>query len=75
MPKVVTVTKEQTRRPLLDYAGAAEYLGFDERYMRRLVGEKRIPHVKTRASKTGRVYFDPEKLDAWVESNTIPADA
>jgi len=76
MPKTVTVTKEQTsRRPLLDYAGAAEYLGFTEKFMRRLVAEKRISYVKPNSSRTGRVYFDPDTLDAWVESNTIPIGA
>jgi excisionase family DNA binding protein len=76
MPKTVTVTKEQTsRRPLLDYAGAAEYLGFTEKFMRRLVKEKRVPYVKMGPSKTSRVYFDPDVLDTWVESNTVPADA
>lgn len=78
MSKTVTVTKEQTqtsRRPLLDYAGAAEYLGLDERYLRRLVSEKRITHVKMSAARTGRIRFDPDKLDEWIASNTIPADA
>lgn len=76
MTKTVTITKEQeSKRPLLDYAGAAEYLGLAERHVRRLVAEKRIAHVKMSASKTGRVRFDPDKLDEWVEANTIPADA
>lgn len=76
MPKTVTVTEAQTsRRPLLDYAGAAEYLGFEERFMRRLVAEKRVPYVKMGPSKTSRIYFDPDKLDEWIEANTTPADA
>ena len=69
--------KESSRsgRPLLDFSGAAEYLGFTERYTRRLVAEKRLPHIKTSSSRTGRVYFDPDKLDEWIESHSIPADA
>jgi excisionase family DNA binding protein len=68
-------TESGRSRPLLDFTGAAEYLGLSERYMRRLVTEKRIPHVKMSPGQTGRIYFDPAKLDAWVESRAIPADA
>jgi excisionase family DNA binding protein len=71
-----SVTRQQrSGRPLLDFVGAAEYLGLSERYMRRLVAEKRIPHIKMSAAKTGRIRFDPDKLDEWIASSTIPADA
>jgi len=75
MPKTVTVTKEEqtSKRPLLDYAGAAEYLGLDGRYIRRLVAEKRIPHVKISPGKTGRIYFDADALDGFIESHTVSA--
>jgi excisionase family DNA binding protein len=62
-------------RPLLDFEGAAEYLGLSERYMRRLVAEKRIPHIKMSASKTGRIRFDPDRLDEWIASRAVPVDA
>ena len=76
MPKTVRVTKEQTsRRPLLDYEDAAEYTGLREKYLRRLVAEKRIPHVKMSPSRTGRVFFDPDELDEWIASRAVPADA
>jgi excisionase family DNA binding protein len=74
MPKTVTVTEAEARRPLLDYAGAATYTGLREKYLRRMVAERRIPFVKMTPSKTGRVYFDPDKLDEWVEANTVPAE-
>ena len=32
------------RRPLLDIAGVADYLGVPVRHIRRLVAERRIPH-------------------------------
>ncbi len=60
MAKTVTVTKEQTsRRPLLDYGDAAEYTGLREKYLRRLVAEKRIPHVKMSPGRTGRIFSTP----------------
>ena len=69
------IPTKRSGRPLLDFAGAAEYLGFTERYTRRLVAEKRLPHVKTSSSRTARVYFDPDRLDEWIESHAIPADS
>jgi excisionase family DNA binding protein len=66
---------QRSGRPLLDYAAAAEYLGFTERYTRRLVTEKRLPHIKTSSSRTGRVYFDPDKLDDWIASRAVPVGA
>jgi excisionase family DNA binding protein len=62
-------------RPLLDFEGAAKYLGFTERYTRRLVAEKRLPHIKTASGRTGRVYFDPDRLDEWIEAHSVPVDA
>jgi excisionase family DNA binding protein len=60
------------RRPALDFAGAAAYTGFSERYLRRLVAERRIPHVKMSRSRSGRIYFDPAKLDEWMDSLAVP---
>lgn len=70
------VTKEQrSGRPLRDFPGAAEYLGLSERYVRRLAAEKRIPYIKMSEGRTGRIYFDPDKLDEWIASRAVPADA
>jgi excisionase family DNA binding protein len=42
---------------------AAEYLNVNERYMRRLVSERRIPYLKV-----GRLLrFSPADLDAFIE--------
>ncbi len=65
----------RSRRPLRDFAKAAEYTGLEERYLRRLVAEKRIPHIKMSPGRTGRVYFDPDELDGWIVSRAIPVDA
>lgn len=53
----------------LDVAGAATYLGIKERQVRSLVYRREIPFTKV-----GRlVRFDIQQLDAWLESNTVPA--
>ncbi|MDP9403504.1 MAG: helix-turn-helix domain-containing protein [Actinomycetota bacterium] len=50
-------------RPLLDLPTVAERLGVNQRHVRRLVAERRIPHVKW-----GRLLrFDPDELDAWLD--------
>lgn len=66
--------KPRSGRPLLDFAGAAEYLGMGERYARRLVAEKRIPHIKLSDARSGHVRFDPDKLDEWITSRGVDAE-
>lgn len=52
---------------LLDIDGLADRLGVGERYVRRLVEERRIPYVKI-----GRlVRFDPEEVEAWIGTKRI----
>lgn len=51
-------------RPLLDTAGAADYMTVTQHFVRRLVRERRIPF-----HKIGRlVRFDPADLDAYVDA-------
>ena len=53
-----------TRRGPLTLGEAAEYLNVNERYMRRLVSERRIPYLKV-----GRLLrFSPADLDAFIEA-------
>ena len=53
------------RPPLLDAAAVAQQLGTSVRHIRRLVQERRIPHVKV-----GRyVRFDPNDITTWIEEN------
>lgn len=50
-------------RPLLDLPAVAERLGVNERHVRRLVAERRIPYLKW-----GRLLrFDPDDLDGWLD--------
>jgi excisionase family DNA binding protein len=51
------------REPLLDLPAVAERLGVNERHVRRLVAERRIPFLKW-----GRLLrFDPIEIEAWID--------
>lgn len=62
---MTTDSSAHAHRPLLDIAGVAEYLGTSERHIRRLVSERRIPHVKL----GGLVRFNLDTIDAWLVDN------
>ena len=54
---------------LLDIAGAARRLGTPQRFVRRLVAERRVPF-----HKVGRyVRFDPRDLDTYLADNRVDA--
>ena len=54
-------------QPLLDVAGLAARLGVTERFVRRLVDERRIPFLKL-----GRfVRFDPRQVELWIDLHSV----
>jgi excisionase family DNA binding protein len=56
-------TQGKEREPLLDLPAVAEWLGVNERHVRRLVAERRIPFLKW-----GRLLrFDPVEVEAWLD--------
>lgn len=55
-------------RPLLDIRAAADRLGCSERFIRRLVQERRIPFVKLGGT---RVRFVDADLDKWVAGQRV----
>lgn len=57
-------------RSLLDVEGAASRLGCSERFVRRLVQERRIPFVKLAGTK---LRFIGEDLDLWIEAQRVSA--
>ena len=60
-----------TTDQLLDIAGLAERLGVGERFVRRLVKERRIPFLKI-----GRhVRFDVGEVEAWIRDSRVDAVA
>lgn len=62
------VTNHPNPQPagLIDVAALALRLGVTERFVRRLIYERRVPF-----HKIGKfVRFDPNVIDQWVDSNT-----
>ena len=63
-------TVKHDPRPLLDIRTAAIRLGCSERFIRRLVQERRIPFVKLGGT---RVRFMDSDLDKWVAGQRVEA--
>ena len=55
-------------RPLLDIRAAANRLGCSERFIRRLVQERRIPFVKLGGT---RLRFVESDLDKWIAGQRV----
>ncbi len=53
---------------LLDVPGAATRLGCNERFIRRLVQERRIPFFKVGGSK---IRFSAKDLDVWLDRQRV----
>ena len=53
------------KRPLLDIPGVARYIASSVRHVRRMVSERRIPHIKVGHF----VRFDPDEIDDWLQRN------
>jgi excisionase family DNA binding protein len=54
----------------LDVVGVAERLNVTERFVRRLVFERRIPFLKIGHF----VRFDPAEIERWVTETRVPAE-
>ena len=54
---------------LLDVPALAERLGVNERHIRRLVAERRIPFI----TWGHLIRFDPDEIAAWLDSMRRPA--
>jgi excisionase family DNA binding protein len=63
----MSTTSQSDRLPLMDLAAVAERLGVNQRHVRRLVAERRIPFVKW-----GHLLrFDPEEIEEWLDSARV----
>lgn len=57
------------KTPLMDLPAVAERLGVNERHVRRLVFERRIPFIKW-----GHLLrFDADEIEAWLAEARVPA--
>jgi excisionase family DNA binding protein len=55
---------------LVNIEVVADHLGVAPRYVRRLIGEQRIPFVKL-----GRlIRFDPDEVRAWLDEARVPRE-
>ena len=54
----------------MDITTAGNYLGCSERYLRRLIQERRVPFVRLAGQK---IRFSPEDLDRGVDAQRVPA--
>lgn len=61
---------EPSRAVLVDVPGAAHRLGCSDRFIRRLVQERRIPFIKLGGTK---VRFLVSDLDRWVVNQRVEA--
>jgi len=58
----------RTHPALIDLPAVGGRLGVNERHVRRLVAERRIPFLKW-----GHLLrFDPDEIDAWLEAARVP---
>lgn len=61
-------TNSASAPPLLDVAALADRLGVTERFVRRLLAERRVPFVKL-----GKfIRFDPRDIESWLEEARVP---
>lgn len=67
----VDVTQSDLAQPtggLIGIEALAERLGVSERFVRRLVAERRVPYLKI-----GKyVRFDPAEIEQWVAACRVP---
>ena len=58
------MTTDTSARPLIDLPAVARRLGVNQRHIRRLVAERRIPFLKW-----GHLLrFDPDELETWIDA-------
>jgi hypothetical protein len=62
----MTVAQYVTLRALIDLFPDA----FNERYLRRLVAERRIPHYKP---SDGRLMFNVAEVEDWIRAGRVDA--
>ncbi len=68
MIRETTIKRSTVDRPMLGIPQLAERLGTTERFVRRLVCERRIPF-----HKVGKyVMFRRSEVDDWIDARTVP---
>jgi excisionase family DNA binding protein len=66
----MSTTIKNDRLSLMDLPALAERLGVNQRYVRRLVAERRVPFIKF-----GHLLrFDPSEIEAWLGTARVPTE-
>ncbi len=61
-------SSEDGHHHLMTITGLANHLGNSERHVRRLIAERRIPHLKV-----GKyIRFDPKEIAEWLDGLRVP---
>lgn len=69
LPESVTNEADRISPQLLDVASLANRLGVKERFVRRLIAERRVPFCKI-----GKfIRFDPFEIEAWLNDRRVTA--
>lgn len=60
--------RDRARQRWFDARGAAEYIGVSVQRVRNLTAKRAIPHAR----QDGRVLYDRDALDRWLEAKSLP---
>lgn len=67
----MSAREARTRDPLLDVLQAAEELGMTERFVRRLIDERRIEYVKHGKGRRSPVRIRLSAIHRYLEDHTV----
>lgn len=63
----MTSDQHTIRAPLIRLEDVADRLGVNERHIRRLIAERRVPYLKI----GHLIRFDPNDIEHWIEKSRI----
>ncbi len=77
MPKKTVAVETPSALPrLLNLKAAVAYTGLQMWFLRKLVWDAKIPHVRLGDSKLKtKIYFERKDLDAFIDGQKVPARA
>lgn len=67
--RIDSMMKEKNNKRILTHREAAVYMGISESYLYKLMSQRVVPYSKPYGKN---VYFEREKLEAFLLSNPVP---
>lgn len=58
----------------MDLPELVAYTKFKPSYIYKLTCLKQIPYIKHGAARGGKIYFEKDKIDSWLFSNSFSSD-